>query len=127
MVDINEIQSDTSPFIATLERCQLLANNSWASYQFKPVCQSQFENAVSKAVASIAEDNPYLTVKEGEINALDALKHIPGSYGLDIRPKFYDKKTQSWTLLDSGSCVSITPKGPKDVINPEFRLSSSQR
>ena len=122
MVDINEIQSDTSPFIATLERCQLLANNSWASYQFKPVCQSQFENAVSKAVASIAEDNPYLTVKEGEINALDALKHIPGSYGLDIRPKFYDKKTQSWTLLDSGSCVSITPKGPKDVINPEFRL-----
>ena len=60
LVDINEIETDSSPFIAALERCQnLSAKESWSCYPFKPECQVQFENSVAKAVESIAEDNPF--------------------------------------------------------------------
>ena len=102
LIDINEIQSDSSPFIATLERCQnnWSDKNVWSCYTSKPHCQVQFEQAVSQAVESIAEDNPYLKVEPGEIAAISALNHKPGAYGLDIRPKVFDNKQKVWTLLD---------------------------
>lgn len=77
---------------------------------------------MSQAVEQIAGDNPFLKVEPGEIDAISALNHKPGSYGLDIRPKVYVAKGKTWTLLDSGSCVSCIPKGPKDKIDPNFRL-----
>ena len=124
LIDINEIQSDSSPFIATLERCQnnWSDKNVWSCYTSKPHCQVQFEQAVSQAVESIAEDNPYLKVEPGEIAAISALNHKPGAYGLDIRPKVFDNKQKVWTLLDSGSCVSCIPKAPNDKIDPNLRL-----
>ena len=124
MIDINEIQNDTSPFISALEQCPLTAENTWSFYPTKPICQSQFEANISDAISQVAEDNPFLTVTEGEIAAIDAIKFRPGSYGLDIRPKVFDNKSKTWTLLDSGSCVSIIPRKPTDVIDPSYRLRS---
>ena len=100
------------------------AKNTWSTYPFKPICQSQFENSVKEAVDNVAEDNPYMSVKEGEIAAIDAIRHKPGSYGLDIRPKVFDNISKQWTLLDSGSCVSCIPKTDSDKIDPNFRLRS---
>ena len=40
----------------------------------------------------------------------------------DTRPRVFDNITKSWTLLDSGSCVSCTPKDPEDKIDTSFRL-----
>ena len=100
------------------------AKNTWSTYTFKPICQSQFENSVKEAIDNIAEDNPYMSVKEGEIAAIDAIRYKPGSYGLDIRPKVFDSISKQWTLLDSGSCVSCIPKTDSDKIDPNFRLRS---
>ena len=116
------MQNDTSPFISAIERCPIIAQNTWSVYPFKPECQSSFENSVREALSQVAGDNPYLKVSEGEVSAIEAIRHNPGSYGLDIRPKVYDNKSKSWTLLDSGSCVSTTPKQPGDVIDPNFKL-----
>ena len=125
LIDINEIQSYTSPVIAAIERCQTQsAKNKWSYYTRKPVCQIDFESKVACAATSIAEDNPYLSVLPGEISALDAIKFKPGSYGMDIRPKIYDAISKSWVLLDSGSCVSCTSKKPGDKIDPNFNLKS---
>ena len=95
LIDINEIQNDSSPFIATLEQSHWSAKNSWSTYTKKPISQVQFENLVSEAIETVAEDNPYLNVSEGEISAIDAIKFRPGSYGLDVRPKLFDNKTKS--------------------------------
>ena len=65
-----------------------------------------------------------MSVKEGEIAAIDAIRYKPGSYGLDIRPKVFDSISKQWTLLDSGSCVSCIPKTDSDKIDPNFRLRS---
>ena len=123
LIDINELQSDTSPFIAAIESCQnLAARNSWSFYTKKPVSQELFEQSARNAIDNIAEDNPYLNVVEGEIDAIEAVRFKPGSYGLDIRPKVFDNKEKAWTLLDSGSCVSCVPKKPDDLIDPSFKL-----
>ena len=123
LIDINEIQSVSGPFIAAIEPSPFpAATENWSVYPFKPECQSQFEKLVSQAISQIAEDNPYLTVEPGEIAAISSLNHKPGSYGLDIRPKVYDGQSKTWTLLDSGSCVSCIPKKPNDKIDPNFRL-----
>ena len=126
LVDINEIQSDSSPFIAAIDQCHtsLAAKRVWSGYPFKPKCQVDFETEVAKAIDAIASDNPYLQVQEGEIDAIHALNHKPGSYGLDVRPKLFDSKEKAWILLDSGSCVSCVPKKPGDKIDPSFRLRS---
>ena len=125
LININELQSDTSPFIAALEQSQeFAAKNIWSFYSKKPVCQSQFEESVSQAIESIAEDNPFCSVEAGEISAIDAINHKQGSYGLDTRPKLFDNKAKTWTLLDSGSCVSCIPKKPEDVLDPKLRLRS---
>ena len=125
LIDINELQSDTSPFVAAIEPCQnSAAKNVWSYYTKKPVSQIEFEQKVSENVSLIAEDNPYLNVKEGEVSAIEAIGHKSGSYGLDIRPKIFDGISKSWTLLDSGSCVSCIPKEANDVIDPKLKLRS---
>ena len=40
----------------------------------------------------------------------------------DVRPRFFDNVTRTWTLLDSGSCVSCVPKGPQDKLDPRVKL-----
>ena len=88
LIDINEISSQhNSPVIAAIKQCQpnLAAKRVWSGYPFKPKCQAEFESSVAKAVSQIAEDNPYLSVQAGEIDAISAMNFKPGSYGLDIR------------------------------------------
>ena len=40
----------------------------------------------------------------------------------DVRPRFFDNVTKTWTLLDSGSCVSCVPRGPQDKLDPRVKL-----
>ena len=40
----------------------------------------------------------------------------------DARPRVFDNISKTWTLLDTGSCVSCTPKDPEDKIDPSMRL-----
>ena len=123
LIDTNEIQNDSSPFISAIEQSQVFpAENTWSTYPFKPVCQDQFENLVTQAINAIAEDNPFCNVEEGEIAAISAVGIKPGAYGMDIRPKVFDNKQKVWTLLDSGSCVSCVPKKPEDKIDHNFKL-----
>ena len=42
----------------------------------------------------------------------------------DTRPRFFDNFTKSWTLLDSGSCVSCVPRGPDDKIDTSLNLKA---
>ena len=79
---------------------------------------------MKNAVDPIASDNPYSTLGVGQISSIDAMNHRDGSYGLDSRPKVFDNATKTWTLLDSGSCVSCYPKGENDVKNPSMNLKS---
>ena len=72
----------------------------------------------------IAEDDPYNLIVAGEISAIEAVNHPQGSYGLDSRPKVFDKKSNSWILLDSGSCLSCVPKEPGDVVDSKLKLRS---
>ena len=44
-----------------------------------------------------------------EVNSIEAVQKQLDSFN-DIRPKVYDKSSDSWVLLDSGSCVSCIPK-----------------
>ena len=52
------------------------------------------------------------------------MSHKQGDFGLDSRPKVFDKKSNSWILLDSGSVLSCIPKQPEDKIDPSFQLKS---
>ena len=73
----------------------------------------------------IAEDNPYLKMEPyQEISAIDAVNFRPNSYGLDVRPKVFDNATKSWTLIDSGSCLSVIPKKDSDIKDPYFKLKA---
>ena len=97
---------------------------SWSFYPSKPVCQIDWDNKVASELSRVANDNPFHLKKEGEISAVESLNHRDGAYGLDTRPKIFDKQTQAWILLDSGSCVSCLPKEPGDVIDQNFSLKA---
>ena len=56
--------------------------------------------------------------------AFQAIKHKPGSNGVDFRPHIYDSKTSTWILLDSGSMVSCVPPDPGDKPVPNRYLKA---
>ena len=43
---------------------------------------------------------------------------------IDIRPRIYDKIAKSWTLLDTGSQISVLKPGPEDVLDPRLQLET---
>ena len=123
LVDLNIDQS--TPLAAIEPSHELSAKNTWSFYSRKPVAQSQWEQAIAESVEVIAEDNPYMSFVSGqEVSAIDALNFRPGSYGLDVRPRIFDKISKTWTLLDTGSCLTCTPKKPGDKLDPTFKLRS---
>ena len=69
----------------------------------------------------IAADNPYQIMQPGEISAIHSVNHTQGSYGLDSRPKIYDKAAKTWILCDTGSCICI-PKEPGDELDSKLSL-----
>ena len=68
-------------------RVILAAKNQWSYYAEKPLCQYQFEKAVAHASRTIADDNPYLSIIEGKVSAIDVINHKQGSCGIYFRPK----------------------------------------
>ena len=56
-----------------------------------------------------------------EVSAIEATyRRETGNF--DFRPKVFDVITKSWTLLDTGSCVSCSPVQPGDVEDPNYKL-----
>ena len=103
LINVNELQIESE----SLNSVEWGHNSeNWSFYPFKPICQIDWDKSVASEVEKIAEDNPYVIKSPGEISAAESLTHKQGSYGLDTRPKIYDKASKKWTLLDSGSCVS---------------------
>ena len=88
----------------------------------KPIAQVEWERLVENALEPVANDNPYMSIREGDISAIEAMNHSMGSFGLDVRPKILDKQSNSWILLDSGSAVSCIPKKKEDVMDQSLRL-----
>ena len=43
---------------------------------------------------------------------------------VDIRPRIFDKITNQWILLDTGSQCSVTKPGPNDHLRPDLLLES---
>ena len=73
---------------------------------------------------SIAEKvNPYLpdVPVDTVVRAIDALNWPVGG-NCDIRPRLHDKSTGTSRLVDSGSQISVTKKGPNDKIDHTFKL-----
>lgn len=56
------------------------------------------------------------------VPAVDAVDWSIGKRNCDIRPRLLDKATGKARLLDSGSQISITSKGPEDKIDHTLKL-----
>ena len=46
------------------------------------------------------------------------------SKDVDIRPRFWDKPSQQWVLVDTGAQVSVCAPGPNDKIDPRVSLET---
>ena len=46
------------------------------------------------------------------------------SEDVDIRPRFWDKPSQQWVLVDTGAQVSVCAPGPNDKIDPRVSLET---
>ena len=57
-----------------------------------------------------------------EVSAIEAIYRRGTNF--DTRPKVYNSMTKSYVLLDTGSCVSCTPKQENDIEDPYFKLKS---
>ena len=119
IVDINEIKTHVStPFVAAVELSRLAANihpkTRWYQNYSVPsgfVNETNFENGAAVKKYEIGD----------EVSAMEAVND-PVRHE-DTRPKFFDSITQTWSLLDTGACVSCIPKGPKDKMDSCFKLS----
>ena len=70
------------------------------------------------------ESSPTTFITGDVVSAIEAINHIPGKFNVDIRPKIFDSLTKTWSLLDSGSCVTCIPKGPNDAEDSRLKLKS---
>ena len=79
---------------------------------------------VVSALELAAEVDPYQKdIPEGTvIRAVDALKWRPGQNQCDIRPRLLDKSTGINRLVDTGSQISVTKKGPDDILDESIKL-----
>ena len=127
MVNINEIKTEvSSPIIAAVEQSpfpksaihkihkpyiptrdlwyqKYSLSDTYSGVQKKKEPEKEEEYEIGQEVASIeAVNNPAIQS--------------------DVRPRVFDNITKSWTLFDSGSCVSCIPREQGDKIDPSFRL-----
>ena len=73
---------------------------------------------IAQSVNPYESDLPMGTV----VPAVDAVNWSIGNRNCDIRPRLVDKSTGKARLLDSGSQISITAKGPDDKIDHSLKL-----
>ena len=70
----------------------------------------------SQTNLQIHQDHKYEIVPASEIASASL------DLSVDIRPRIYDGVAKSWTLVDTGSQVSVLKPGPEDRIQPHLRL-----
>ena len=120
LIDVNSIETKSdSFFVAAVEHHKptnrLTTREKW--YQ-KYSLDSGFTNA-----DPVVEKNLFDDIAVGEeVAAIEAVSQ--GMFAGDIRPKVFDKISQSWTLCDSGSVITCIPRKPEDSIDPSVRLRS---
>ena len=74
--------------------------------------------SIAQSVDPYKSDLPAGTI----IPAVEAVDWLVGNRNCDIRPRLLDKSTGTYRLLDSGSQISITAKGPNDKVDNSFKL-----
>ena len=119
IIDVNEIKTQiSSPFIAAVEQClskpanNMLTRDKWyQTYSLTDTYVRGNEKVRTKSDAYEIGD---------EISSIEAVND-PGLLA-DSRPRFFDNLTKTWSLLDSGSCISCIPKGPNDKMDANFKL-----
>ena len=74
--------------------------------------------SVAQSVNPFESDLPVGSI----IPAVEAVDWLAGNRNCDIRPRLLDKSSGKARLLDSGSQISITSKGPEDKIDHSFSL-----
>ena len=116
LVDVNEIKSESKqPVIAAIEQClpkpaKILTRDKW--YQSYSLPDSYIKDRGVR---------PPPKYQVGEhVSSIEAVNDP--KLQTDFRPRVFDNITKTWTLLDSGSCVSCIPKDPEDKIDPSFKL-----
>ena len=115
-ISVNEIQTQTSlPFIAAIEQC--LSKSASSSTRNRWYQKYSLSDSYAKDNGE-AEAPKYLI--GDEVSAIEAVNDP--ELRTDSRPRFFDNITKTWSLLDSGSCVSCIPKQPNDKIDSKFKL-----
>ena len=108
------------PIISSIveQQFDLQSKLVWGSYPAKPVAQQQWEMQVAAAVAPVAEDDPFKPFPEPSVvSASEAMNWVPGSKGLETRPRLFDGVTKTHMLCDTGSMVSIFPRTEQDKLS----------
>ena len=117
----NEIETEShTPVIAAIEQCRKIAARRFLP---KPLVRDKWRQSytVPESYARNTEMKPPTKYNIGDtIASIEAVQS--SELSTDLRPKFFDNVTKTWTLLDSGSCVSCVPKDPDDKIDPAFKL-----
>ena len=129
LVNINEIQeSPETNSISSIEWCRKFVKQT--PLREKPKTRDKWYNnyTVPGSYADPANDSPPShepSYELGEeVTAIEAMEYRQGTNNMDIRPRVYDKLSKAWTLLDTGSCVSCSPRQPHDVEDPNFKLKA---
>ena len=126
MVDINEIKTEvSSPIIAAVESCPFPKSAIHKKRPYIPTRDLWYQKyTVSETYSGVQRKIEPENKKEYEIGeeiaSIEAV-NMP-SMQSDVRPRVFDNITKSWTLFDSGSCVSCIPREPGDKIDPSYRL-----
>ena len=86
--------------------------------------QLSWDSLIVSALEVAAEVDPYETdLPVGSIvRAVDAVDWKVGRRNCDIRPRLLDKSSGKSRLVDSGSQISVTMKGPNDIIDNNLKL-----
>ena len=86
--------------------------------------KSDWDKLIVSALQVAEQVNPFQTdLPEGTIlRAVDAMGHVNGYRNCDIRPRLLDRSSGINRLVDSGSQISVTKRGPNDKIDDSLKL-----
>ena len=83
-----------------------------------------WDSLVVGALEVASNINPYLSdLPVGTVvPSLDAVGWSVGQRNCDIRPRLYDKSSDTFRLVDSGSQITATVRKPEDKLDSSMRL-----
>lgn len=114
-IDIEQAENESESFIQTAD-----VRQSHNVAEIRKSCNAITLAAIEQAVNVEVPQMKHLPIGE-VIRSVDAVGWRPG-LDVDIRPRLYDKATNQYRLLDSGSQISATCKLPGDEIDESVRL-----